>query len=420
MSRLMRKLLFIECLLVGLTNPAVAKGQQNICSQANKANTLYCLPLLSVGNLEVVGSSTKVGPLTIPPGFSSLSAALGTQLAQIPTPSPVSGFLFSFGPSGLTQERDLGPIFSEKPGTVGRHKLYFEFTYQYFRFNQIDNVPLKQIPLQISASGCDTLISACGPPLETSSRLDLKVHQFTGFVTFGVTSRIDVSVAIPILNVRMGMQSRCAVCLQQLPGDDGVLVFTPNASSGSASGIGDITFRAKATVLKGERIGLALGIDARMPTGDELNYLGSGAVGMRPFAAFGYRARLSPHANVGYQANGGSILASTDGRTPQQLPNSVVYSAGADFAVLTRLSLTGDLLGQTFFNADRVLLGVRAPLGHPDIARESANFNTNSFAVGAKFNPVKNLLIAGNVLFKLDDNGLHHQPAPMIGISYVF
>jgi Putative MetA-pathway of phenol degradation len=410
----MRKLLFIACLLVGLTNPVVARGQ-NICSEASKASTLYCIPVLAITNLE--GSATKVVSAAIPPGFSSLNAALGTQLAQIPTPSPVSGFLFSFGPSGLTQERDLGPIFSEKPGTVGRHKLYFEFTYQYFRFDQIDSVPLKQIPLQISGSGCE-LISACGPPLETSSRLDLKVHQFTGFVTFGVTSRIDVSVAIPILNVRMGMQSRCSVCLQQLSGDDGVLIFTPNASRGSASGIGDITFRAKATVLKGERIGLALGIDARMPTGDELNYLGSGAVGMRPFAAFGYRARISPHANIGYQANGGSILASTDGRTLQQLPNSVVYSAGADFVVLTRLSVTGDLLGQTFFNADRVLLGTRA--GHPDIARETANFNTNSFAVGAKFNPVKNLLIAGNVLFKLDDNGLHHQPAPMIGISYVF
>jgi len=141
---------------------------------------------------------------------------------------------------------------------------------------------------------------------------------------------------------------------------------------------------------------------------------------MRPFLAFGYRARISPHANIGYQSNGSSILASVDGKTPQQLPNSLVYAAGVDFAMLKRLSVTGDFLGQTFFSADRVLLGVRAPLGHPDIARETANFNTNSFALGAKFNPAKNLLIAGNVLFNLDNNGLHHQPAPMIGISYVF
>src|SRR4029077_10972682 len=146
--------------------------------------------------------------------------------------------------------------------------------------------------------------------------------------------------------------SRCSVCLQQLPGTQGALVFTPNTGSGSASGIGDVTFRAKATVLKGERIGLALGIDIRVPTGHAPNYLGSGAVGMRPFLAFGYRARISPHANIGYQSNGSSILASVDGKTPQQLPNSLVYAAGVDFAMLKRLSVTGDFLGQTFFSAD--------------------------------------------------------------------
>jgi hypothetical protein len=405
----MRKTLFVACLIVGFTNSPATKAQ--ICSQPNKASTLYCIPLLAVENIK------NVEPPPVPPGFSALNSALGTELAQIPTPSPVSGFLFSFGASGLTRERDLGPIFSEKPGTVGRHKIYFEFTYQYFRFDQIDDVSLKEIPLQIS--GCDVANTSCGAPVETVSRLDLKVHQFTGFVTYGITSRVDVSVAIPILNVRMGMRTECSVCLQQQPGG-GLLVFVPDAGRGSSSGIGDITFRAKATVLKGERVGLAVGLDARMPTGDELNYLGSGSVGMRPFVAFGYRARISPHANIGYQANGDSILASTDGHTPRQLPNSVTYTAGADFAVLKSLSVTGDLLGQNFFNADRVLLGVRGKMNRPDIARETANFNTDSFAVGAKFNPTRNLLIAGNVLFNLDHNGLHHQPAPMIGISYVF
>jgi Putative MetA-pathway of phenol degradation len=412
----MRKLLVLACLLIGLTNSSIARAQntQNICADAGKASTLYCTPILAVENLKVAGSGKIVSP-AIPPGFSSLNAALGSQLGQVPTPSPASGFLFSFGASGLSRERDLGPIFSERPATVGRHKLYLEFTYQYFRFDQVDDVPLKQIPLQIS--GCVPADPACGPFLETSSRLDLKVHQFTGYVTFGVTSRIDLSAAIPVLNVRMGMQSRCSVCTQQQPTGD-TLLFTPNTGSGSSSGIGDVTFRAKATALRGEHIGLALGLDVRMPTGDELNYRGSGSVGMRPFVAFGYRARISPHANIGYQANGDSILASTDGQTPRQLPNSLSYTAGADFGIIKSLSVTGDLLGQTFFNADRVVLGVR--VGHPDIARQIQNFNTTSFAVGGKFNPAGNLLIAADVLFNLDNNGLHHRPAPMIGISYTF
>ena len=37
--------------------------------------------------------------------------------------------------------------------------------------------------------------------------------------------------------------------------------------------------------------------------------LGPGAYGVAPFVAFTYRARLSPHARIGYQWNSNSILA---------------------------------------------------------------------------------------------------------------
>jgi hypothetical protein len=377
---------------------------------------------LAVENLHVVGGGTVTAG--IPPGFSALSAALGAQIAQVPTPSPASGFLYSFGSSGLTRQQDLGPIFSERPGTVGRHKFYLEFAYQHFAFDQIDAVPLKQIPLQIS--GCEPGAGGCGPFIQTQSRLDLRINQFTSFATFGLTSRIDVSVALPILNVRMGMQSTCSVCFQPQPNGTTVLSFTPSFATGRVTGIGDVTFRAKATVLKGERAGFALGVDVRTPTGDENNFLGSGAVGVRPFAAFGYRTRrISPHANIGYVANGNSILASLDGTTPRQLPNSLTYNAGVDLGLFKRLNVTGELLGQTFFDADRVLLAPRPTCGNCttlvlDIARQTNTLNTNSFASGVKINPAGNFLIIADVLVKLDNNGLHYKPAPMIGISYTF
>jgi hypothetical protein len=98
-------------------------------------------------------------------------------------------------------------------------------------------------------------------------------------------------------------------------------VFTPNDTTASAGGIGDVTFRVKGTLVKGERAGLAVGVDVRTPTGNDLNYLGSGAIGVRPFAAVDYRARVSPHASIGYEANGSSVLASTDQSTAKSLPN---------------------------------------------------------------------------------------------------
>src|SRR5262249_27760217 len=43
--------------------------------------------------------------------------------------------------------------------------------------------------------------------IATQNRIDLKVHQFVGVATFGVTSRFDLSVAVPILNVRTDTSS---------------------------------------------------------------------------------------------------------------------------------------------------------------------------------------------------------------------
>jgi hypothetical protein len=418
----MRNLFWFVGLLIGLLScgPAMA---QSVCSTSGNANTLYCAPILAVNALHVVGGTGTIASPTAPPAFSALNAAVGIQLSEVPTPSPASGITFAFGPNGLTRQQELGPIFSEAPPTVGTHKLYLAFTYQHLQFDQIDLVPLNNIPLQIS--GCDTTVAGCGGFITTSSRLDLKVNQFTAYATFGLFNRVDLSVAIPLLEVRMGMLTTCSVCGQQQPG--GVsLVLTPTATSADSTGLGDVTFRVKGTVFKGARAGLAVGVDVRTPTGNDLNFLGLGTVGVRPFAAFGYRGRLSPHVDIGYQENGSSILASSGQSGSAHLPNLLNYSAGLDFGFRNTMSLTGDFLAQTFFSANRVFSGSRA--GAPDIscspsgalACQAQTFTTKLFALGAKEIAIGNFLVTENVLFKLDHNGLHFKPAPMVGISYTF
>ncbi len=426
----MRKLLRFALLLTAIMNCSSALAQT--CSQSGNTH-LYCVPIQAVENLSIPGAT--IVP-TVPPAFSALNSSLGIQLSDVPKPSPASGIVFSFGPSGLTRERELGPIFTERPSIVGRHKVYVAFTYQYFEFDKIDSVPLKSIPLLLS--GCVTGTAGCtaNPFIATQSRLDLKVHQFTLYATYGVLNRLDVSVAVPLLDVRMGMETTCSICGQTLPPSStlpsgGLLVFTPNVNAASAGGIGDVTFRVKGTVLKGERAGLAVGVDLRTPTGNDLNYLGSGAIGVRPFAAVDYRGRISPHASIGYEANGSSILASTNQITSKSLPDFLTYTVGADFGVLKSLSVTGDLLGTTYFNASRLVVGtVSGPqgLGNSDVNCSLASnstcqgqtFNTDSFSIGAKYNPKGNLLVTANILFKLDNNGLHYKPAPMVGVSYTF
>ena len=56
--------------------------------------------------------------------------------------------------------------------------------------------------------------------------------------------------------------------------------------------------------------GFALGLDVRLPTGDEMELTGTGTTGLQPFVIWSATVdRVSPHVNAGYQWNGASVLA---------------------------------------------------------------------------------------------------------------
>ena len=118
-------------------------------------------------------------------------------------------------------------------------------------------------------------------------------------------------------------------------------------AEGSAGGVGDLVARVKTTLMREGTRAFAAGLDVRMPTGDEKNLLGSGALGLRPFAAVSASmGAFAPHANVAYQWNGESPLAG-DVRTGEEadLPDQFMYVVGADVLIAERLSVIFDLSG---------------------------------------------------------------------------
>ena len=391
--------------------------------------------------------------------FSPLNAEIGTQLSQLPFTSPASGFIFSFNPSlgVVTRETEnFGPILTERADTIGKHKLFVGFSYQYFNFDKADGVNLKNFGAVFqheSEAGLCTpgspLTCVNGEPtfqqdiIATQNRIDLKVHQVTAVATFGVTNRVDLSVAVPILDVRMSVFSNATIDSFETASDIPpccVHRFDPASSdahehfvdaahasffnNNTSSGIGDVIFRGKFEALKGEKAGLAVGLDVHVPTGDERNFLGSGTWGVRPFAAFSYAGRISPHATFGYQRNGDSVLAgdiTTDTRS--HLPDIITYSAGADAGVTHRVTLSADFLGQSLVDAKKIAASTftdAAGATHSNIVTSTATINQASIAVGGKVNPVGRLLITANVLFRVNDAGLHSKPVPLIGVSYTF
>jgi hypothetical protein len=373
--------------------------------------------------------------------FTPFNSALASLLTAVPLPSPASGFTYQFHAETGAFERStqsFGPILADRAETLGRGKLSVSFNYQRFTFNSIEGVDLGNVPAvfthddrQLGGGRLDVVT--------TQNSIKTTVNQFTNFFNYGITDRIDVSLAVPVINTSLSLTSNATI--QRLGTTDPAIHFyrTPSGGfgnfksyklEGSASGIGDLIFRVKGTAWRKENVAFAVGTDVRAPTGDEKNLLGSGAPGVKPFvvASFSHK-RISPHVNLGYQWNGKSVLAGDIATgTKASLPDQFFYTAGLDVGVSNRLTLAFDLLGQNVIHAERLvptrdsfstLTG--SSVVFPNIQfRQNQNFNIVNGGAGLKFNPVPHLLIGVNVLFKMNDAGLRDTATPLVGFEYSF
>jgi hypothetical protein len=255
------------------------------------------------------------------------------------------------------------------------------------------------------------------------------------FISYGVTNRLDVSIAVPFVTADLVVTSDASIerigttnpethFFRSIEDDVGARRrFT---AFGSASGLGDVTVRLKGTVKRGVRQGLALGFDLRLPTGDERNLLGTGAPGANPFVAWsGNYGALSPHVNAGYQWNGDSILGGVPGSgEASDLPDLAQYTAGAVIEVHPRVTAAVDVIGRYIIDSPRVRLEEFHALDgrtvFPNITFTSGSIHEISAAAGLKINVFNRLLLDLNLLVRLNQEGLRDKMSPLIGLEYAF
>jgi hypothetical protein len=389
-------------------------------------NSLSCL----IPDLTKTGTSTNL---------SNFNTTLAQVIGQLPLAVPVSGFVLGFDKKlGIPVElnENLGSVLTERGNTVGKHKVFLGFTFQRFVFQTIDNTKLSQLPVVFN-NGSTFGYSA--------NAVSANINQYTGIIAFGLTSRMDISATLPYERISMsaGNDFRETVT--------GATTFSnpiSQAVAGSAKGVGDLLLNLKVTMLEGEKIAFAGGVEARFPTGNEYNLLGSGAYGVKPYLVLSRRGRFTPHVNVGYQWNDFSNLyinpcyfrptsdptscQGGSGLPTLELPHSLDYSAGADVGLMKRLTFVGDLVGQRFYNAPRITPAGPSTLPNlPPAFTQNPQFNNSvgvkngdyymtNVGLGLKWNPIAHLIVSANALVRVDSGGL--RPArfvPLGGISYI-
>jgi hypothetical protein len=377
--------------------------------------------------------------------LEELNNELAIQLSTFPLASSAGGFTYRYDPALGTFTRasdSFGPIFSERADTNGKGKFNAGLNFSHFTFDRIDDLNLRDNGVQIVFLHQDLPPSGCclrpffeGDVITTQMFLKIQTDITAFTLSYGVTDRLDIGAAIPV--VRVQIQARTVATIDRLatggnPNTAGIHKF-PNGEdtqtfqqSGSASGVGDVVLRGKYRLTSGNRTGMALAVEARLPTGEDRDLLGTGTTQVKSFlVGSAHLGTFSPHVNAGY----------TWSSRKQVIPDEINYAAGFDWAFHPRFTFVVDALGRTF-RSGKVLreqdttFQYNTNISTNPIDLHSATLkqlvatqeDTTSFtgSVGFRVNPVGNLLFTFNGLFSLNRRGLQDKFAPLVAMDYSF
>lgn len=333
----------------------------------------------------------------------TVTELLVAELAIQPPSLSSVAFVYRFN-SGLgTVERasaSFGSFFTERSLTAGRGQRAVGVSLRTAGFRSLDGRDLRDGQFLTTANQFRD--EAQPFDVETLTlELESRVLTFTG--TFGVTDRLDLSAAVPIVSLSMTGNR-----VNTYRGDR-VVQATADAS---VRGLGDIAVRAKYGLLSGRSGGLAIAGELRLPTGREEDLLGAGAtsvsalvIGSAERGPFGY------HGNV--RVSGGG------------LSNETAYRGAVTFNPTGRITLVGELLGRRLGDAGRII-PMRAP--HPTILDvdtirlipEDTSVSTASAVLGAKWNVTSTWILTGYVTRPVTGRGLHSGTVTLIGLEYAF
>lgn len=427
---------FIALILALILLPLSAHAQKAKSPLENALGNMYAACLFNSVENNPFSQSVDLARNILAPGISGF---IESNLASIPLTPPNVRPVFQDGEI-VNVVTGFTPIFTESSGTVGQGLFFVGTNFSYFDLSQIRGEALEDIAFAFQQNSGADIISVTMP-------LNITAGVFTLYGTYGITNRLDIGVAIPVVNLSIenagttfvvqGNESGCRYDVGEggqglncigAGGDEARDItvdlngFFAEETMESETYLSTIAVRSKYRFPVSSEAGrLAAVLDLRLPLGrTEDNMLGENNFGARLTFVGEYNglSSLTPYLNVGAQFWNGD---------PN---NNLRLAAGFNQQITSTVFFAFDLLAKLDLESDGFLFGLDDELGEDATAAERALVGTTipsveydhtlNAGLGAQWAITPSFQIYGSALFALLSRGLQAQIAPTVGAAIHF
>ena len=435
------------CCFVAFVQPAPAQLNTVFSSIFNEV--LETRLVLSPGRHanHFVPAANKANAELVP----ALNSLITGDISSFPlsSTSPRIGFDFSSGrPVPMTES--LGPIMSETAEPLGKGRLVVQASYTYLDLSEIRGLPTDQMEFTFTHVPVTSGEPALGQNTNESDLINLVMDLHTRvsigaiIATYGVTNNLDLSVALPIINVRINGTATATIdsytfasggAAHHFFGGDSLnpVLTTKVPYDQSSTGIGDVALRLKYNLAQGEGMNAAALLDVRLPSGRVADFLGSGRPTYRLWGILSSRmGGLTPHLNLGYTHKVADLQS-----------DAIEFRLGFDSKLSSKFTFAIDVLGQIDVNPSKAIHlapGSATIIDRIDSVRDNAssgrlsnvqsvrnvnlsnipdlnNDDAFSLASGFRYSPSEAVMLFADILVPLNTRGLRASIAPTIGFS---
>jgi hypothetical protein len=334
---------------------------------------------------------------------TTVTNALLAAIATVPVTTSSSGFTYRLNPALGTVERaseTFGPFYVERALTAGAGQASFGFTFQFASFHSLDGRDLEDGQLVTVAN---QFRDEPAPFDVETLALDVKARTVTFYGNVGITDRLDVAVAVPVVRLDIDGTRNNTYRGRNL---------LQARATAETLGLADIAIRSKVRLTGDGPGAIAAGVEVRLPTGREEDLLGSGETA--------YRFQGLASAEAGRTSIHGNFTFGTGG-----IGREYSYGGAVAVAATQQVTVVGEVLARRIAGVQRIS---EVTFPHPRIAGvdtlrliPSGEDQTTAFAVaGFKWNVGGTWLLHGNVLIPMTDTGLTAKVTPTIALDYSF